>query len=978
MESRDEGTASIEISVDERMELAIAFATDEKFDAAIRELKQLLLIEPTNSKAIFLLARCQAGIEKIDDAIETLGSIPIDDPEFGIPAIGQRAEYLSGLGRVGESIPAWRQLVERMPTLDQARSALAFDLYRSGRRIEACNELQKLAERGRASDDELRRLLNATNPPPSRRELMLRAKRADVAKELVGLNAVWDAIQKRKYRDALEFVRAMKEPKPTQAEVLHVWLLTELHEFDEAAMQLRTLSGDAAEFPSFWLAVGSIHESGERYDQALAAYERAMSLDPTREVTHDRLAGMLLRTGRLREARAVDERRFALAGPAEAVLAIGPGQPDDAAASQSMVDDLIRLGRPIQAAAWLERLAPRHATIFGDSTEVKKRAASLRQSHLDQRRAVWSGGLLATDLPDPTLPKSSSNERNLSESGKQQPVASNRDIQFRSSAQDLEIEFQYRNATKPKQRVLRLFEQIGGGVIAFDYDRDGDADLYFAQAACEPGQVSNSENVLLRNDGSKFTRIPRAIQIANAYTHGVTYGDWNQDGFWDIAIGNFGANQLLINQGDGTFLDRSDWITNGDPQMTASLAIADVNGDSLPDWVEVNYVDDPSVFGEIPVTSAGYPSVFVGPNKFRSAEDGIGISDVEGKATLVPLSDPSVTEQELQSVDASSDASAGSEIPRIGDAAQPGLGLMITDLDGRPGLECFVANDSRPNQCWQIRTEGDSVASDDIAMITGLATSGAGETTACMGIAAADFNRDGREDLVVTNWYDEWSNLYEQSEGGSFADRAPRYGLDLLSDRHVGFGMVAEDFNQDGWIDLLVGNGHVDDFSHQGIPQEMPMQVLQNIGAKFELAVQSDPFFSYGHVTRCVVSADLNRDGRMDVVATDLVDPAYVLLNESDNARWIQLTLVATEQERSAVGARAEISGSSWIQSRTLPATAGYMGRGEAVLHFGLEEKKRKLVDAMVTWPDGSTEVFRDLEADRRHLLIQNQSSHKR
>ncbi|MEM0925473.1 MAG: CRTAC1 family protein, partial [Planctomycetota bacterium] len=448
---------------------------------------------------------------------------------------------------------------------------------------------------------------------------------------------------------------------------------------------------------------------------------------------------------------------------------------------------------------------------------------------------------------------------------------------------------------------------------------------------------------------------------------------WNQDGFWDIAIGNFGANQLLINQGDGTFLDRSDLIADNKALMTASLAMADLDGDGLSDWIEVNYVDDPAVFDPIPVTAAGYPSLFVGPNKFRAATDRVGFTTTIGTTQLRNLADPSQGVADLRNADAATDATAGAEIPRIGDAAQPGLGLMVTNLDSGPGLECFIANDSRPNQCWRV-TPGDRRPVQDIAMLLGLATSGTGESTACMGIAAADFNRDGFDDLAVTNWYDEWTNLYEQNSGGSFADRSPRYGLDRLSDRHVGFGMAAEDFDGDGWVDLLVGNGHVDDFSHQGIPQKMPTQVLQNIDARFEETRQSDAYFSVGHVSRSVVTADVNRDGKMDVVLTDLLDDAELLINETEAANWIQFQLVGTTSERSATGARVIIEGLPNEPTRTLAATAGYMGRGEDVLHFGLAGWT-KPVSVRVQWPDGTSESYRGLAVNQRHLLTQGQSN---
>ena len=960
------------IAPDRRMELAIEAATAQRYDKSIEHLRELLIVEPENAKAKFLMARCLAGKSDVDNAIELLESIPIDDAEFGLPAVAQRAEYLSIAQRLPESVLAWRKVLEMNPDLSAAQSALAIDLYRQGRRVESGAELQKLAQIGVASEDQLRRLLCLTNPPPSRNELVVRARQnnSDSKNQSPSLNRAWTEINERRYRDALATLKSLPDPKLLQSLVLELWLHTELMDLESANALIAELPEEAQQFPAYWLATGTMTlAESSNVEGAVAAYERAMQLDPTRATIHDRLSSALLKQGNEMAAREVDERRFIIEGLSELVLAIGPGQPDDAAAAKSMVEDLTRLGRFDQAATWIARIRKRHPNAFGDAQDQIR---SLRAIPLIKRRQIWIGGVDPKSLAEPEvyIGKPSAHREIPSRNGLPNPDG---DIRFTENAAELGIKFSYKNAQSPKKRALRIFEQLGGGVAAIDYDRDGFADLYFGQAGVEPDQQpSEHSDKLFRNIGGKFVEATAEAGVAEfGFTLGVTYGDWNQDGFWDLYVGNFGVNRLLINQGDGTFVDRSDLLSDSAKMMSASVGMADVDSDGFPDLIEVNYADDENVFRPPPVNASGRPIVYLGPNKYQAGVDRIlfgGDTDhaIHSKFRLLVEDDNTLDPNR---------ANAATTPPRMGDAAQPGLGLLIGDLDGKIGLEVFVANDLRRNQFWKVRRIGATRVMRESATLTGLAASGQGKSTACMGIGAADFDRNGMTDLVVTNWFDEWSNLYLQRKAGLFVDAAPQFGLDVLSDHHVGFGMAAQDFDNDGWPDLVVGNGHVDDFSHENQPQEMPTQVLRNLGTNFKDAsdTQTDGYFSIGHLTRCVISADLDHDGRQDVVATDLIHPAAVLTNASPlQHAWLQLELIGTESERSAVGTSVSIQGATPVLTQKLHATAGYMGRGESVLHFGLGDLDAQTVDVVVSWPNGKT-TERSLPVNQRHILVENE-----
>ena len=979
--------------------------------AAAGILRQWLIQQPDDHRAIFLLARALAADGDQEAAIETLASISLEHPEYGIAAMGQRAEYLSEQGRLQQSIPLWRQILDRHPTLHMARSKLAIDLYRQGNRTDAAEQLRTLVKAEAASPDELRRLINVTNPPPSRIEKQLRdtsdsetildPSSVEAAGRPVSqrINQAWTAIQQRRYRAALQWIPSVDAKRlPAEVRCLRVWLRSELGQLDIARREWSELDAESERYPSYWLTVGNLAADEGQREATLTAYVQAFRLDPTFEPTLDHLASALAVAGHDAAAESIDERRFAIAGPTEAVLAIGPGQPDDAIAGQDIVRDLVELGHPQQAAAWLAEIGPRHPGRFGDAKTLRKQIAKLREApdffdgapapireavtedrleNIARLKSRWRTEPVASTSGETTVPDPTFGEP---------PMAELAAVRFRESAVSWNVKFQYEGSRPPKQKHLRLFEQLGSGVAAIDYDRDGRADLMIGQSATDPRATGDRSDRLFRNLGDSFSDVTEAAgTIDFGYTLGVTFGDWNQDGMWDLAIGRFGTNRLWINQGDGTFVDRSEQLANQTFDMTASLAIADVTGDRLPDLIQVNYVDDESVFADVTIGPSGRPISFPGPNKYRSALDVLHVRRIDGTTVRHPIAGST------NSVDESG-KSASNDVPKFDDDAQPGLGLFVDDLNGDQRLEILVANDTRPNQVWRI-SDGDvseALAFNNVAGLIGLATSSTGKTTASMGIGSGDIDLDGRVDLVVTNWFDEWTNFYRQVAAGFYRDQSGAFGLDQFSDHHVGFGIQTLDLENDGRLDVVVANGHVDDFAFRGEPQRMPTQVLRFDGGQFteadgeqldtalddETAPRTQNYFSTPHGGRCLITADFDRDGRVDFAVTDLLDPFALLLNQTatDNA-FIQIEPVATATERSAVGTRVQcrVGDRTFVGSMT--TGDGYMGKNEHVLHFGLGDWSAPAVDITCVWPDGSVETFRDLGVNERHVVVQGHSS---
>ena len=541
---------------------------------------------------------------------------------------------------------------------------------------------------------------------------------------------------------------------------------------------------------------------------------------------------------------------------------------------------------------------------------------------------------------------------------------------FANVAKDLGLVHTYFNAKQPKTRLLQIYEQLGGGIATLDFDLDGNVDVYCAQAAgSPPGKDGDQPNRLFRQTDESFVDQTLFAGAADrGYTLGITTGDLNQDGFADLVVGNLGVNTVLVNQGDGTFRSMAmpeSWDEN---RFTTGVAIADVTGDRIPDLIEINYLDDPDIYRDIEVGPNGIALRYPGPVAFRAATDRVWIQRDNGELLEHVLGEES------------QNASA-----EIGDSANPSLGLLVTDLDHQPGLEIFVANDVRPNQLWSViagESDLDKVAFQDRAVVAGCAFSSRGQANACMGVAHADFDGSGRSDLIVTNWIDEWVNFFRQtsldgSSGesalASFRDEAPRWGLDEPSEGILGFGAQAIDFDNNSLIDLVITNGHIDDFTHLKQSHDMPGQLFANLGERFELLEPIGDYWTQLHLGRSLVTLDHNRDGRVDFAVTDLREPIALLENQTEtDHHWLQLRMVGTSSERDAIGAHVRVTAGDRSFHATVATGDGYQGKNEAILSFGLANFNSP-VGVEVHWPSGSVSIYEAVGVDRRYLLVEGE-----
>jgi hypothetical protein len=500
-------------------------------------------------------------------------------------------------------------------------------------------------------------------------------------------------------------------------------------------------------------------------------------------------------------------------------------------------------------------------------------------------------------------------------------------------------------------------EMMGAGVALFDYDNDGDLDVYLVQGATiESGARAATGNRLFRNDGvvngvPHFTDVTARAGVGmTGVGMGVAVGDVDNDGWEDMYVTAFGSNVLYRNRGDGTFEDATARAHVDDPRWTTSAAFIDYDRDGDQDLFLANYVA---------FTRAG--------NKVCT--DHAGARDYCPPGAYAPVPTKLFRNDGLM---AFTDVTESSGIAR---AYGAGLGVAVGDLDGDGWPDIYVANDATPNQLWINRHDG---TFEDRGLLSGTAFNALGRPEGSMGIALGDADNDGDEDLFVTNIVGESHVLYLNDGTGNFEDARTKSGLGAATAGMTGFGTGWVDYDNDGHLDLFLTNGAVNIIEGQRgekVPYRQRSQLFHNEGGgRFrEVSAEAGPFFQQLLVGRGVAFGDLDNDGDVDMVITTNNGPAFVLLNQANapgrappsHAHWIQLTLQSADGKRVMTGARVGVvrdgQPTLWRRART---DGSYLSASDPRVHVGLGDQPR-VTRIVVQWPDGASESFPDVIPDR-------------
>jgi hypothetical protein len=502
-----------------------------------------------------------------------------------------------------------------------------------------------------------------------------------------------------------------------------------------------------------------------------------------------------------------------------------------------------------------------------------------------------------------------------------------------------------------------LAEQMGAGVALFDYDNDGDLDVFLVQGGPlgKPRDLADVEvtSRLFRNDLTitaggrrqlRFTDVTGQSGLAlRAYGMGTAVGDYDNDGDLDLFVTTFGPDVLYRNNGDGTFTDVTQLAGVSDPLWGTSAAFVDYDRDGDLDLFVANYLDFALADNKVCTDPTGARD-YCGPRAYRPVPDRLYRNDGNGRFTNV------------------------TETAGISRAYGAGLGVVAGDYNGDGWLDLFVANDATPNQLWINRRDGTFV---DEGLISGAALNAAGNPEGSMGIASGDYDADGDEDLFITNIIGETFVLYENDGRANFEDVRIRAGLGPPTAAFTGFGTDWFDYDNDGWLDLFITNGAVNLIEAQRgqpMPFRMKNQLFRSTGAKRfeETSAEGGPAFDRGEVGRGAAFGDLDNDGDADIVATNNNGRARLLLNQAGKgAHWLQLRLEQTGGNRFAFGAWVGVERAGrptiWRRVRT---DGSYLSSSDARVHVGLGD--RAAVDAVVVrWPDGEQERWTGVASDR-------------
>jgi hypothetical protein len=499
-----------------------------------------------------------------------------------------------------------------------------------------------------------------------------------------------------------------------------------------------------------------------------------------------------------------------------------------------------------------------------------------------------------------------------------------------------------------------LIETMPGGVAMFDYDGDGRLDLYFVNGAAlgDPQPVGQQPdksdpkywNRLYHNNGDgTFTDVTVQAGVrGHSYGMGVAAGDYNNDGRPDLYVTNFGRNILYRNNGDGTFTDVTEQAGVAGGGWSSSACFVDFDRDGWLDLVVTRYLEWDFAH-----------SIWCGPR-----EPGY-------RGYCHPATFKTITHLAYRN---NRDGTFTDVSKDCGFSGAPGYGLGIAfndyDRDGWPDI--LIANDNIPEQLFHNLGNGKF---EEVALKLGLAYDEDGHTFSGMGADFADYNNDGWPDVFIGALANEKYALFRNLKG-MFEYVSGPSGVAGISSTHSGWGLKFIDYDNDGWKDLFVAQGHVMDnieLSSPSLRYQEPLLLMRNQHGRFEdVSKTSGEPFRVPRAARGVAFGDLDNDGFVDVAVNCLNGPAVILRNQGGNGNhWLLVNTVGTVSNRDGIGAKLRLVSESGLEQHGIVTTAGsYQSSSDKRVHFGLgRDKVARLLE--ITWPSGTVQKLENVEADR-------------
>jgi hypothetical protein len=525
-------------------------------------------------------------------------------------------------------------------------------------------------------------------------------------------------------------------------------------------------------------------------------------------------------------------------------------------------------------------------------------------------------------------------------------------ISFRESAQAAGIRFKTASSHTSQKY---LPESMVGGVAMLDYDNDGQQDLFFVNGAAiqDPMPAGSRPDksdprfwnrLYHRNRDGTFTDVTAKAGVAgHSFGMGVAAGDYDNDGFEDLYVTNVGGNILYHNNGDGTFTDVTARAGVAASGWSSGAAFVDYDRDGKLDLVVARYLEWD--FANSPWCGdhrPGYRS-YCHPNQFKPVSHLLYHNNGDGTFTDV------------------------SRQSRIAAAPGKGLGVSIGDFDRDGWPDIFVANDSFPQQLFRNNHDG---TFSEMALTLGIGYNDDGETFAGMGTDFADYDNDGWPDIFVNSLANQRYSLFRNDKGRAFSYVSQTSGIAGITLLHSGWGTGFADFDNDGWKDLFVAQGHVMDnieLTQPSVRYREPLLMLRNNRGRFEnVSGWSGPAFQNPLAARGAAFGDINNDGLVDVVITCNDGPTLLLMNGAGAGNhWLTVNTVGTVSNRDGIGARIRMVSDSGVEQYGYVSTAGsYLSSSDKRVHFGLG-RDRKVRAVQIDWPGGAVQKLENIDADQ-------------
>lgn len=897
-----------------------------------------------------LLYRAQLARDMGDDqgALPLLAKIPDQPAKLASTARFVEGSIFIGMNLAAKSESKLLRSIELNPTYIHPRERLLRLYILQRRQAEMLNQIEGISGVRALQLPELALQLTASEPVIDPKEAIpqleafVSSDSQDVPSKLALAHYYREDLRTS---EALAVLRELLQDHPDQAiaraELAEI--LVEQQDFSRAGEVLKPIELDRSSPIEVWRSAGIYLLAREEWERAAECFGVVVEQNPLDRGTFRRLGQALKRLGKSDLAEIVLHRTAQIAKLRELCETLGIQLQRSQIRAENLVelaDRLAELEETDRASIWYEQALK----LDRNSAEAREGLGRLHA------RTLRTMPQLLAKLPRPTGILSL---KEFQTTAQAPPFVDSKQsggqIRFRDDHEPLGVNFSYFNG---QSGFLYLIESMGGGVGVIDFDHDDWPDLYFPQGNDMFTNSSQSptkwRDQLFRNlGGAGFAAVPPEAGIGDVeYSQGIAVGDFDNDGFDDLVVSNFGLCAMLRNQGDGTFLDVTSRSGLQRREMSTSAGWADFDQDGLLDLFIVNYVDGLKVCrndkGEI---SACSPSnhIAVDDRLYHNLGDG-RFEDVTATCGLVP--------------------------------GGKGLGLVLADLDDDGSVDVFVSNDTSPNFFYRNHSSQGNLHFTEEGLIAGVALSESGIAQAGMGIACGDMDGDQRLDLYVTYFHREANGLYLNRGEGVFQEVTRAADLYYPTVNMLGFGTQAVDFDLDGHLELVVANGHIDDQRARGIPWKMrPQLFVSGGGPKFtERSRSAGDYFQGEYLGRAVARIDWNRDGAPDLVIVHQDRPAALLTNTTDSrGNYFEIKLRAVTGNRNAVGARVNLTCAGRTQRADITSGDGFYCANEQRLIFGLGSCDR--VDQVeIIWPGGLREVHRDLPARSSWIAVQSSS----